>query len=228
MNYEERDPLSLDVFRTLTRVVGCIQDRRLCEAGSGSGKISLWLAAAGARVTLVDLAPEALQRSRQAFQAYKLPGRFIEADIRRMPFPDASFDVTWNAGVLEHFSTDEQVVILREMARVTRRQGLVLVCTPNAKCLPYRLGKYVAEQRGLWPYGVEVPISTHRDIFQAAGLTMTCEISIAAPVGFDFFNFLGEYGRQLRVLALQWWSSLSDEEKATLPGYLIVGVGIVP
>ena len=179
-------------------------------------------------MTLVDFAPEALQRSRQAFHAHKMPGRFVEADIRRMPFPDDSFDVTWNAGVLEHFPTAEQVGILREMVRVTRPKGLVLACTPNAKCLSYRLGKYVAEQRGLWPYGAEVPILTHREIFEAAGLILTREVSIAAPVGFDFFKFLGEHGRQLRVLALQWWDSLSDEEKAAIPGYLLVGVGTVP
>lgn len=68
------------------------------------------------------------------------------SDIRNIQAPDHKYDLTWNAGVLEHFTFDEKVDILNEMVRITKPGGIILILTPYSKCLPYRVGKAFAEK----------------------------------------------------------------------------------
>ena len=66
-----------------------------------------------------------------SFLEAKYPGmRFVRADGRDLPFPDASFDVVHSSAVLEHVGSSEaQADFIRELLRVARR-GLFLT-TPN-------------------------------------------------------------------------------------------------
>lgn len=135
------DSLSQTIYDKIMEVTGGIEGKRILEAGSGTGKISLRLAAEHAEVTLVDYSENALYNSRSAFYSAKVPGTFVLSDIREMRLPDQHFDLTWNAGVLEHFEEEERIAILREMKRVTKPGGTMLILTPFAECLPYRAGK---------------------------------------------------------------------------------------
>ncbi len=63
---------------------------------------------------------------------------FVVGDMFDMPFKEESFDIAFNAGVLEHFSSAEIEEALREMARVTKRKGYVIVAIPNHYCYVYR------------------------------------------------------------------------------------------
>jgi SAM-dependent methyltransferase len=56
----------------------------------------------------------------------------------RLPFPDAHFDATVSIEVVEH--VEDQFAFLRELARVTRPGGKVIVTTPNVLNLNSRLG----------------------------------------------------------------------------------------
>ncbi|MBL8957693.1 MAG: methyltransferase domain-containing protein [Myxococcaceae bacterium] len=49
-------------------------------------------------------------------------------DGRRLPFPDAHFDTLLNIQVLEH--TPDPQALLDEMARVLKRDGLLVLCAP--------------------------------------------------------------------------------------------------
>ncbi|OPA73071.1 hypothetical protein BVG16_30875 [Paenibacillus selenitireducens] len=69
----------------------------------------------GAHVTLVDYSEKALENSRLAFQQANCDGTFVLSDIRRLQAPNNQYDLTWNAGVIEHFTFDEKVTILKEM-----------------------------------------------------------------------------------------------------------------
>ncbi|MDU5949341.1 MAG: class I SAM-dependent methyltransferase, partial [Paenibacillus macerans] len=144
------DSLSQTIYEQIREVITLNDRVQIAEAGSGTGKVSLKLAEEGANVTLIDLSEQALRNSRQAFFERHVPATFLQADIRNTGLADARFDLTWNAGVLEHFEEDEQVAMLREMARITKPGGLILVMTPNARCLPYMVGKAAAEKEGTW------------------------------------------------------------------------------
>ncbi|MEW6723989.1 MAG: methyltransferase domain-containing protein [Bacillota bacterium] len=221
-SYNQRDPLSYEILQALLDILDQTRGKKVLEAGSGSGKVSMWLGQLGAEPTLVDYAPSAAELARRAFATRRLQGQFLVGDIRQLPLPDKTFDLAWNAGVLEHMSSQDQTAALREMARVTRSGGAILVMSPNAACFPYRLGKYWAEANETWAWGDEQPVVTHRPMFERAGLTLVREFSIAQGTGLDFLYPLGS---QVMATARQWFVSLSPEERAAQAGYLLCAVG---
>lgn len=160
MNLLEWDALSEVVLQSLVRHIGRINGQNILEAGSGTGRISYKLARAGARVTLLDSSPKAIEVSRERFARSGTKAEFHQGSIFSLSFPDGSFDVVWNAALLEHFQPEEQAASLKEMTRVCKPGGLVITLNPNARALFYRFGKTVIEAFTEFPYGYEAPIRT--------------------------------------------------------------------
>jgi SAM-dependent methyltransferase len=221
------DTLSEDILRALLREVGPVQGRCLVEAGSGSGRISLDLASRGAAVTLVDLSPVALAVARERFQRAARQAVFLRADIRDMPLPDASFDVAWSAGVLEHLPAPGRRRALAEMGRVVRPGGRVIAVVPFARCLIYRIGKWWSERSGDWPYGREEPLDTLGPDLAAAGLRLEREYSFGFEHSFYFIDFIADAGPFKDVVA-RWYAALDADERARLDGYLLMSVSRRP
>ncbi|GIP25930.1 hypothetical protein J23TS9_10600 [Paenibacillus sp. J23TS9] len=220
------DPLSELVMNALLETTGPFDGKRMIEAGSGTGKISLRLAIEGAEVTLVDYALQALEQSKLAFRLKNRNAEFIQSDIRSMPLGDKAYDVCWSAGVLEHFSNEEKVNILQEMARITKPGGHIVVLVPYSGCLPYRMGKSFAEQAGSWPYGVEMPVESLKDSFSKAGIQPVEEREIGFLESLDFIDFIPD-GGSVKAWLRHWYSSLEIEEQRLFPGYLLLTHGKV-
>jgi SAM-dependent methyltransferase len=90
------------------------------------------LARQGVRVTSVDQ----LEREIETWQALAGDVDGLElraADGRALPFEDASFDHAYSISVLEHIEQPGDVEALRELARVVRPAGRVLVTLPHAE-----------------------------------------------------------------------------------------------
>jgi len=115
-----------------------------------------------ARITLVDISPKSLAFARRHFEGLGLRARYAIQDGLNLGFRDGSFDVVWNGGVIEHFTDEGKVALIREMYRITRPGGLLLIVVPNALDLPFRLGKWIAERRGKWIFGYEDDLSEGR------------------------------------------------------------------
>ncbi len=64
-------------------------------------------------------------------QAAARDGRMIAADGVRTPFADESFDMVIAVCVLHHVPVDQRAAFLAEAARITRRDGLVMLCEHN-------------------------------------------------------------------------------------------------
>ncbi|MFZ5942982.1 MAG: class I SAM-dependent methyltransferase [Bacillota bacterium] len=217
------DDLSEEIFNCLVNETQGFKEKTIIEAGSGTGRISLRMASEGASVILVDYSEKALINAKDLFSKINEKGQFVLADIMKMPFDDETADITWNAGVLEHFNFSEQVKSLEEMKRVTRKDGLVISLNPNARCLPYRIGKYIAEETGKWPYGIENPLSSLIPAAEKAGLKVLREYSIGFINGLDFLVFVPG-GQYLQYEMKSFYQRLSTEEQKLFPGYLIVSV----
>ena len=183
----EWDALSENILGVLTRHAGAVQGKRILEAGSGTGRISQRFAQSGARVTLLDLSPDALDLSREHFAQEGVAGEFRQGSLLSMPCEAETFDMVWNAGVLEHFVPEEQVTALAEMARVTRRGGLVITLNPFSGSIGYRLGKAGIEAVTEFPYGYEVSIRTlAREAARVPSLVLLEEYStgfLNIPIG---------------------------------------------
>jgi SAM-dependent methyltransferase len=197
----------------------------LLEAGCGSATISAELALAGRRIYLADFSQLILDRATRLFELSGLPKpEAILADLTRpLPLPDKSVDVVWSSGVLEHWTDEELGPIIGEMVRISRRRVVSLV--PYAGSVLYRFGKWVAETRGSWPYGRELPRETLRPAFEKAGLQRVSEKTIWSEQAVHFLEF---FDPELRREAAAWWSALQEQDPLRrTQGYLLLTVGEV-
>ncbi len=117
--------LTPDVLAVLTPLLSR-PGVRVLDAGCGTGKWGFTLAGRfpQARIVGVDFsASAATAEARRLASPGRWPHlRFLRADVRRLPFPDASFDVILSLGVLGHLEEPRPAV--QEMARLLAPGGL--------------------------------------------------------------------------------------------------------
>jgi len=97
---------------------------KVLEVAVGTGK-TLPYYPKTCQITGVDLSPAMLTLARKRADRLGLKATFVETDAEALDFPDHSFDTVVDALALCTFP--DPVAVLREMARVCRRDGRVLL-----------------------------------------------------------------------------------------------------
>ena len=102
------------------------------DLGSGAGRVALDLLDRGLTVTACDLIEPALDALRAAAPP-DAPLEVVAADARALPFADGSFDlVVFAFNGLDWISPEaDRAGALREMARVARPGGIVVLSSHN-------------------------------------------------------------------------------------------------
>jgi len=136
----ERTALSRDYFH---KVKGCfdskISGKKCVDLGSGYGALSKALAALGADVTAVDIAPSALK---------KLEG--LKTEQHFFPYsslPDEAYDYVIAENLIAEVPEAEYRLFFSELARIVKPDGYILLSTPldiNSEDALHRL-IYLAE-----------------------------------------------------------------------------------
>lgn len=101
--------------------------RSVLDFGSGCGRALRWfgLALPDAALHGVDVRAASIE-----WCAANLPGAFhCTSTEPPLPFDEASFDLVYALSVFSHLSRPQQLAWMRELARVTRPDGLILVST---------------------------------------------------------------------------------------------------
>jgi ubiquinone/menaquinone biosynthesis C-methylase UbiE len=96
---------------------------RLCDLGCGPGQVAAYLHAQGRAVVGVDLADQMVEEARQLHP--DIP--FIQADMRQLPFGDATLAGIVAFYSLIHIPPAEISAVLREARRVLAPQGEILI-----------------------------------------------------------------------------------------------------
>lgn len=104
---------------------------RALEVGSGPAHDSLTLADSGFQIWGVDWSRKGLASGLRLYEREGHRLRAVCSDIRALPLRSDSFDLVWNAGVLEHFRDPDVLAVLGEMRRVAKPGGIVLAVVPN-------------------------------------------------------------------------------------------------
>jgi SAM-dependent methyltransferase len=110
---------------------------RVAEVGAGRGAFSQALAE---RLRARDLEPrERVLPCDLAPQHFEAEGLACRANVagRPLPFADASLDAAVSIEVIEH--VEDPIAFLRELARIVKPGGRVIVTTPNVLSLTSRL-----------------------------------------------------------------------------------------
>ncbi len=229
---DEWDALSEVIFQTLKREAGTLEGKSIMEAGCGTGRISAQLAREGASVTCLDIVPAALEVARAHFDAPGLrSARFIEGSVLSLP-RDESYDIVWNAGLLEHFGEDDQRLALAECVALLKPGGRVIALTPYARSIAYRVAKCLLERIGKWPYGRETPVRSLRPVVPA-GARLLREYTVSfLPFLLDCHKFIRclrapcRIGRTAltRILGRRGCAALDRLFSRVFGGYLLVSV----
>jgi len=128
---------------------------KILEAGCGTGQ-TLALFSDNQDTCGLDISMAALKL------AQKNCSNVVLGSIFSIPFDDDAFDLVYNSGVIEHFRDPENVAAIREMARVVRPSGKIVIIVPNTLCLWYKAGKSVAVLLKNFEFGYEEDYSLSR------------------------------------------------------------------
>jgi ubiquinone/menaquinone biosynthesis C-methylase UbiE len=115
----------------------------ILEVGTGRGVCSITLMKMGYHCVSVDYSEVAVKLAR---------GKGLDTllcDGRHLPFGQAIFEIAFTQGLLEHLGIDDQVAILKETRRVSRR----VVHSVPAKQGVMDFGERIFKRLGkVWPY----------------------------------------------------------------------------
>jgi SAM-dependent methyltransferase len=107
---------------------------RVLDAGCGTG----WLTRCAAEITGpsgaawgIDAAPDMIRVALGEAARTRNSARFKLAAIEALPFEDASFDVVIASLVIHHLPSDVKATALREIHRVLKPNGRLLVAEPD-------------------------------------------------------------------------------------------------
>ena len=90
--------------------------------------------------TGIDLSDKLIERAKKRFPEQK----WQVADCHTLPFEDNSFDVVTALEIIEHI--EEPKKMIKEMARVTRSNGSIIITTPN--------NNFVKDAAHIWSYSM--------------------------------------------------------------------------
>lgn len=178
------DYLGQVILNVLLEEGGAPPGRRYLEVGSGSGRISARLAAAGGATTLLDYEERALELSRWVAETQGVRHvSYLKASMFEIPRGGAH-DVVWNAGVIEHYPFPRQVVALTEMASALAAGGRIVTVNPYSGSVLHTFGKWFITRFVEYPFGDEVPIGSCAEVAREAGLELEKEYSVGFYVLF--------------------------------------------
>lgn len=126
---------------------------RLLDVPAGEGALAAAAASAGFEVVAADVAPERYRADRTCER--------VDLDAP-LPWPDASFDVVVCAEGIEH--VENHFATFRELTRVLRPGGHLVLSTPNPLSLSARMSTLFTGFHDVAPYPIrtdEARLSNH-------------------------------------------------------------------
>jgi ubiquinone/menaquinone biosynthesis C-methylase UbiE len=137
----------------MRELLGLHSDARVLDVPCGWGRHARLFAEAGQHVVGADLSPALLARAQPPADAP--PPSYVAADVRRLPFADASFDAVINVftSLGLFLDDDEDVRALRETRRVLRAGGRFLLETMHRDDV---VAHYAERDRWSLPDGTEI------------------------------------------------------------------------
>jgi ubiquinone/menaquinone biosynthesis C-methylase UbiE len=101
------------------------------DMGCGTGRFTIPLAERAKSVSGLDMSPMMLATAGKKLADRGLVAELREGDMAALPFPDESFDVVVSMLALMHIPRQDRQQVFREVARVLRPGGRLLVGVKN-------------------------------------------------------------------------------------------------
>ncbi len=111
-----------------------VKEKVVLDIASGSGYGSEILVNEGKakKVIGIDISKEAIKYAQEKYGSKKI--EFLQGDCRDIPLKDKSVDAVVSFETIEHIEEHEQ--FMKEIRRVLRKTGVVVISTPNTSVYP--------------------------------------------------------------------------------------------
>ncbi|MFH1061439.1 MAG: class I SAM-dependent methyltransferase, partial [Candidatus Omnitrophota bacterium] len=185
-------------------------DKLILETGCGTGRLCCLLGESfyNARIIGIDITQESLDIANKLKEYLGVSNvDFKKGDLFKLDYPDEYFDVVFNDGGIEHFPLEQENNYndaLREMIRVLKPGGKIIVDVPNWNCFAHTFYKWFLKKTGKgYEYGYEKSFKRREliSLFKSHGLEQLqlraydCAHGIYRLRGYSFFlKLLGDIG----------------------------------
>ena len=131
--------LSMEHYQRYYSVLPLVNGKMVLDAACGEGYGTALLAERATHVTGIDLSADTIIRAKQNYSGCKNID-FVEASISQLPIADHSIDVIVSFETIEHVTEEIQWLFLGEIARVLKKDGVLVMSTPNKEIYSDRPG----------------------------------------------------------------------------------------
>ncbi|MFZ2643791.1 MAG: methyltransferase domain-containing protein [Verrucomicrobiia bacterium] len=137
--YDERGPL-LDNWKFIQRklrveeLLASEKPGRLLDVGCGTGPMAPTFLQCGWEFHGLDIAPKMIEHARRRF-ANEPRARFYVGKTEQAQFPSNHFDAVIAMGLLEYLNDAELTAAMKEMARVLRTGGVMIISVIQPRSL---------------------------------------------------------------------------------------------
>lgn len=153
------------LLETLTSLGGVPRQMRMLDLGCGTGETDALLASHVGELHGLDVSASSVEVARQRPETTSV--RYATYSGGRLPYDDATFDVTFAITVVHHVPRKDWPSFFREMARVTNPGGFVALYEHN----PFNpLTRWVVSRCEFDRDAVLLSARTARGLYQTAGL----------------------------------------------------------
>jgi cyclopropane fatty-acyl-phospholipid synthase-like methyltransferase len=131
--YEPKDIQMRARIEAVLHALAPAPGETVLDIGCGVGTFAFHAAKAGATTTGIDYSPESIKAATTLTKSYGLDdrARFIVGSALALPFENASFDKIVSADFIEHITDEEKYAFCREIDRVQKPDGRIVIFTPN-------------------------------------------------------------------------------------------------
>tara|TARA_B100000700_G_C14967152_1_gene819428 strand:+ start:611 stop:1483 length:873 start_codon:yes stop_codon:yes gene_type:complete len=177
---------------TRDKMINCLGDisnKKGLDVGGGAGVYSIVLALIGAQMSVQDLSSESINSGKLLSKKIGVDVEYKVGDAQNLQFKDKSFDFCISNDFFEHISKEQKIEVIREINRVLKPGGQLIIKTPNLSYLKsiIALKRFLAIIRFRTPF-IFIPHTRNNPDCEHHGLTTFNELEIILEDNF-FFNF---------------------------------------
>lgn len=183
------------------------ENQKILEAGCGDGSILIELIK---RFKVdgygIDISETALSLSKEFINKIGYTATLKLGDVHDIPYDKNIFDVVISLGVIEHFDDSENIV--REMYRVLKPQGILILMTPNSRSLGVADRK-IKQLFGKWKFGYQTEYTRHelKEFCKSTGFTIIDDFTVVRntlPEDTHSFKIITRCDRLLSKIFKDW------------------------
>jgi SAM-dependent methyltransferase len=114
----------------ILKLMGSVSGKKLLDIGAGLGESSVYFAARGAQVTVVDISPQMVETALSLGRSHGLELQGIVSGAEDLKLPAAAYDIIYIANTIHH--VHDRALLFEQMSRALKPGGMFFSYDPLA------------------------------------------------------------------------------------------------